>query len=348
MCHHNSIRRYRIKRDLPNGSRGSWSSSCTSLSKGQQTAGKRPESRRIPSAPLARLHVMYGFSVSDRYTPQAFAAQMPDKPSAVVGAMAAARRPRRRRPWSTTVAVGASRLSGATAINRLLGAIEAHRGSPEGHHHRGHARRRRRLLSTTRVERHWPRRRPLFQVDGTERVPHLEILCCREQPNTPVSSVLCELNYLREPQRGGEPKIDFHTGPCTRWRAAAARREAAPEARVVPSFHRGPASPRSTKDTPRSKKRSPAARRPSAARDGQAVQSRLLAREREDLGRVPVAPRRLADVWRAPEAHWSLTSRNKDARTHSEPCFDVRIPAKIHADNNAVDGRVRPSQRGTP
>ena len=87
---------------------------------------KNPIGRHLPAG-----CVMYGFSVKgDRYTPQAFAAQMPDKPVCfVIGAMAAGHVDRDDfEAMVDYVSLSEYPLSGATAINRLLGAIEAHRG----------------------------------------------------------------------------------------------------------------------------------------------------------------------------------------------------------------------------
>ena len=87
---------------------------------------KNPIARHLPAG-----CVMYGFSVKgDRYTPQAVAAQMPDKPVCfVIGAMAAGHVDRDDfEAMVDYVSLSEYPLSGATAINRLLGAIEAHRG----------------------------------------------------------------------------------------------------------------------------------------------------------------------------------------------------------------------------
>ncbi len=87
---------------------------------------KNPIQRHLPPD-----CVCYGFSVQgDRYTPGAFAATLPDKPVCfVVGAMAAGHvNQDDHENMVDYVSLSQYPLSGATAINRLLGAIEAHRG----------------------------------------------------------------------------------------------------------------------------------------------------------------------------------------------------------------------------
>ena len=87
---------------------------------------KNPIQRHLPPD-----CVCYGFSVQgDRYTPGAFAATLPDKPVCfVIGAMAAGHVDRDDfEAMVDYVSLSEYPLSGATAINRLLGAIEAHRG----------------------------------------------------------------------------------------------------------------------------------------------------------------------------------------------------------------------------
>ena len=87
---------------------------------------KNPIQRHLPPD-----CVCYGFSVQgDRYTPGAFAATLPDKPVCfVVGAMAAGHVTQDdHENMVDYVSLSQYPLSGATAINRLLGAIEAHRG----------------------------------------------------------------------------------------------------------------------------------------------------------------------------------------------------------------------------
>ena len=88
---------------------------------------KNPIQRHLPPGT-----VCYGFSCEgDRYTPDAFAATLPtDKPVCfVIGAMAAGHV--NRDDYDNMVdyvSLSQYPLSGATAINRLLGAIEARRG----------------------------------------------------------------------------------------------------------------------------------------------------------------------------------------------------------------------------
>ena len=88
---------------------------------------KNPIQRHLPPD-----CVCFGFSVKgDRYTPQAFAASLPEgKPVCfVVGAMAAGHVSQDdHENMVDYVSLSQYPLSGATAINRLLGAIEAHRG----------------------------------------------------------------------------------------------------------------------------------------------------------------------------------------------------------------------------
>lgn len=87
---------------------------------------KNPIARHLPPGT-----VMYGFSSKgDRYTAQAFAAALPEKPLCfVIGAMAAGAVDKDDfEAMVEYVSLSEYPLSGATAISRLLGAIEAHRG----------------------------------------------------------------------------------------------------------------------------------------------------------------------------------------------------------------------------
>ena len=268
---------------------------------------------------------MYGFSVKgDRYAPGLRGADAGQAVCFVIGAMAAGHVDAD--DFEAMVRLRQAvriPLSGATAINRALGAIEAHRG-----------------ISQTQMLndplRAWRRRRHFLHKTR------------RAAPAASSASAPSRAGPARSGPSGQfRHSANSRTAPVSSVqigeRRATCGMEAAPEVAGGPRVERGPASPRSRTDTLSSASpRGAVVRRPGSSRSVLVAASRA---RRRGSSPSPVAPRRLADVQRTPSPHWSRTSRNKCSNA-SKPCLEVGIPAKVDADNNAVDGRVRPPRLG--